>query len=43
MIIIGSVVTLRDRLKWAGNNVGGKAMTLSSTTTPGAMAKAPVT
>ncbi len=39
MIIIGSVVTLRDRLNWTGNFDGGQAMALSSSTTPDVMAK----
>lgn len=43
MIIIGSVVTLRDRLSWTGNFDGGKAMALSSSTTPGVMAEHPST
>lgn len=41
MIIIGSVVTLRDKLNWTGNTYSGQAMTLSSATTANAMAKEP--
>ena len=39
MIIIGSVVTLRDKLNWTGNFDGGEVMALSSATTPDVMAK----
>jgi len=39
MIIIGSVVTLRDKLNWTGSFDGGQVMALSSSTTPGLMAK----
>lgn len=38
MIIIGSVVILRDKLNWTGNYDGGQAMALSSATTPDALA-----
>jgi len=41
MIIIGSVVTLRDKLNWTGNFDGGEVMALSSATTPGVMAQDP--
>jgi len=41
MIIIGSVVTLRDTLNWTGNHEGGQVMALSSATTPDILAKRP--
>jgi uroporphyrin-III C-methyltransferase / precorrin-2 dehydrogenase / sirohydrochlorin ferrochelatase len=41
MIIIGSVVTLRDRLNWTGNYDGGQVMALSSSTTPDVIANRP--
>jgi len=43
MILIGSVVTLREKLNWTGNLGGGQAMALSSSTTPAVMAKHPST
>jgi uroporphyrin-III C-methyltransferase/precorrin-2 dehydrogenase/sirohydrochlorin ferrochelatase len=43
MILIGSVVTLRDKLNWTGNFDTGQAMALSSSTTPSVMAKHPTT
>ena len=34
MIIVGTVVTLRDKLNWAGPGLAEHAMDLSSATTP---------
>ena len=41
MILIGSVVTLRDKLNWTGNYSGGQAMALRSATTPNVLATKP--
>ena len=41
MIIIGHVVTLRDKLNWTGNYDGGQVMALSSATTPDVIANRP--
>ncbi len=39
MILIGSVVGLREKLNWAGQNAADSAMNLSSSTTPDILAK----
>jgi len=39
MIIIGSVVSLRDQLNWTGQTSGSSAMNLSSATTPDVLAR----